>query len=74
MCVYAERKPSQTQKHCEASPWTYAPALQAATSTAVTAEVQTRTVVEGMRRQVQAQIEQNRVDTQRRDELTQRSV
>ena len=28
MCVYAKRKPSQTRKRCEASPWTYAPALQ----------------------------------------------
>ena len=46
----------------------------AATSSATTAEVQTHTVVEGMRSEVQAQIEQNRADAQRSDETTQRSV
>ena len=36
--------------------------IAAASSTAVTAEVTTRTAVEGMRRDVQVQIEQNRPD------------
>ena len=49
--------------------------IQAAvTSTAMTAKVQMCIVVEGMRRDVQAQIEQNRMDTQHRDKETQRSV
>ena len=46
----------------------------AASSTAATAEIHTRTVVEGMRRDVQAQIEKTRVDTQRRDEETQKTI
>ena len=44
------------------------------TSTAATAEAQTCTVVEGMRRDVQAQIEQNYMDAQHKDEETQRSM
>ena len=39
----------------------------AATSIAATAEVTTRTVVEGVRRDIQAQIEQNRADALRRE-------
>ena len=46
----------------------------AAMSTATTAEIQTRTAVEGMRRDVQAQIEQTRVDAQRRDEENQKTI
>ena len=46
----------------------------AATSTAVTVEIQTRTAVEGMRRDVQAQIDQNRVDAQCRDEENQKTI
>ena len=46
----------------------------AAMSAAVTVEVQTRTAVEGMRRDVQAQIEQNPADTQRRDEGNQKTI
>ena len=45
-----------------------------ATSTATTAEVQTCTVVEGMHREIQAQIKQNHANAQCRDEMTQRSV
>ena len=40
----------------------------AATSTAATAELNTRIVVEGVRRDIQAQIEQTRADVHRRDE------
>ena len=29
VCVYVNRNPSRTQKRCEASPWTYMPALHA---------------------------------------------
>ena len=43
-------------------------------SAAVTAEVQTRTAMEGMRRDVQAEIEQNHVDAQRRDEEQQKTL
>ena len=46
----------------------------AASSTAATAEIHTRTAVEGMRRDVQAQIEQTRADAQRRDEETQKTI
>ena len=42
----------------------------AAMSTAVTAGLNTHAVVEGMRQDVQVQLEQNRVDAQRRDEET----
>ena len=45
-----------------------------ASSTATTAEIHTRTAVEGMRRDVQAQIEQTRADAQRRDEETQKMI
>ena len=37
--------------------------VAAVTSTAATAEVTMRTVVEGVRRDIQAQLEQNRADT-----------
>ena len=40
----------------------------AATRTAATAELNRRATVEGMRQDVQAQLEQNRVDAQCRDE------
>ena len=46
----------------------------AASSTAVTAEVTTRTAVEGMRRDVQAQIEQNRVDALRKSKAVHSKV
>ena len=43
-------------------------------STAVTAGLNTHAVVEGMRQDVQAQLEQNRADAQRRDEEAHRKV
>ena len=46
----------------------------AASSTAATAEIHTCTVVEGMRRDVQPQIEQTRVDARHRDEETQKTI
>ena len=46
----------------------------AATSTAVMAEIMMRTIVEGMRRDVQVQIEQNRTDTLHRSEEVQHKV
>ena len=46
----------------------------AASSTAATAEIHTRTAVEGMCRDVQAQIEQTRADAQRKDEETQKTI
>ena len=46
----------------------------AATSTAATAEITMRTAVDGMRRDVQAQIDQNRADTLCRTEEAQRKV
>ena len=46
----------------------------AATSTAVTAEVTTRTVAEGLRKDVQAQIDQNRADTLRKTDEAQRRL
>ena len=46
----------------------------AASSTAATAEIHMCTAVEGMRRDVQAQIEKTRVDAQRRDEETQKTI
>ena len=46
----------------------------AATSTAATAEVTTRTVVEGVRRDIQAQIEQNRADALRREQEAQSRI
>ena len=49
--------------------------IEAATSsTAATAEIHTRTAVEGMRRDVKAQIEKTRADAQRRDEETQKTI
>ena len=44
------------------------------TSTTTTAEVTTRTVVEGVRRDIQVQIEQNRVDDLRREQEAQHKV
>ena len=44
------------------------------TSTAATTEIQTRTAVEGMRCDVQAQIDQNRAYVQRRDEENQKTI
>ena len=46
----------------------------AAMSTTTTAKVNTRAAVEGMRRDVQAQIEQTRADAQWHDEDAQRKV
>ena len=46
----------------------------AVTIAAATAEVTTRTVVEGVRRDVQAQIDQNCADTLRRADEAQRKV
>ena len=46
----------------------------AATSTAATAELNARTAVKGMQKDVQAQIEQNRADAQRRDEEARHKV
>ena len=43
-------------------------------STAATTEIQMRTTMEGMRRDIQAQIEQNRADAQRRDEDNQKTI
>ena len=43
-------------------------------STAVTAKIQTHIAVEGMRRDVQVQLEQNRMDALRRDEESQHKV
>ena len=43
-------------------------------SIAATVEFQTRTAIEGMRRDVQAQTEQNCADAQRREEDTQKIV
>ena len=48
--------------------------VAAATSTTATAKVTTRTVVEGVRRDIQAQIEQNRVDALRREQEAQHRV
>ena len=42
--------------------------VAAATSTTTTAEVMTRTVVEAVRRDIQAQLEQNRADALRREQ------
>ena len=46
----------------------------AATSTAMTTEIQTRTAVEGMRRDVQAQLDQTRADVQHRDAQNQKTM
>ena len=46
----------------------------AATSTTMTAEVTMRTVMEGVRRDIQAQIEQNRADTLRREQEAQSRI
>ena len=62
-CV-AEAVAQQLEKEIEA----------AATSTAATVEIQMHIAVEGMRRDVQAQIDQNRVDAQRRDEENQKTI
>ena len=48
--------------------------VAAATSTAVTAEVTMRTVVEGVRRDIQAQIEQNCMDALRREQEAQSRI
>ena len=48
--------------------------VAAVTSTAATAKVTTRTVVEGVQRDIQAQIEQNRVDALRREQKAQHRV
>ena len=48
--------------------------VAAVTSTAATAKVTMRTVVEGVRRDIQAQIEQNRVDALRREQEAQHRV
>ena len=46
----------------------------AVTSTTAIVKVQTCIAIEGLRRDVQAQIEQNRADAQHRDEDTQKIV
>ena len=46
----------------------------AATSTTATAEATMRTVVEGVRRDIQAQLEQNRADALRREQEAQHRV
>ena len=49
--------------------------IEAATASAATvAEIQTRTAMEGMRRDVQAQIKQNCTDAQWRDEENQKTI
>ena len=48
--------------------------VAAATSTAATAEVTMRTVVEGVRRDIQVQIEQNRADALWREQEAQHRV
>ena len=48
--------------------------LEQEIATAAMAKITTRTAVEGMRRDVQAQIDQNRADTLRRTEEAQRKV
>ena len=48
--------------------------VAAATSTAMTTDVNTHIVVEEMRRDVQAQLEQTRADALRRDEEAQHRV
>ena len=48
--------------------------VAAATSTAATAKINTRTVVEGVRRDIQAQLEQTRVDALRREQEAQHRV
>ena len=48
--------------------------VAAATSTAATAEATMRTVVEGVRRDIQAQLEQNRADALRREQEAQHRV
>ena len=48
--------------------------VAAASSTAKTAEVKTHTAVEGVRRDIQAQIEQNRADALRREQEAQSRI
>ena len=48
--------------------------VAAVTSTAATAEIMMRTVVEGVRRDIQAQIEQTRADALRREQEVQRRI
>ena len=48
--------------------------VAAATSTAAMADITTCIVVEGVRRDIQAQLDQNRADALRREEETQRQV
>ena len=48
--------------------------MAAATSTAAVAKVTMRTVVEGVRRDIQVQIEQNRVDALRREQEAQNRI
>ena len=65
----AAHSKAQTSRVAEAVTWQLESEIQAAvTSTAVTAELNTRAAVEGMRQDVKAQLEQNRVDAQHRDE------
>ena len=46
----------------------------AASSTTATAEITTRTIVEGVRRDIQAQLDQNRADALRREDEVQKRV
>ena len=48
--------------------------VAAATSTAATAEINMRTVVEGVRRDIQAQLEQTRADSLRREQEAQHRI
>ena len=69
----AEHSEAQTSRIAEAVTHQLEREMAAAgTSIATTVEAQMRTAVEGMHRDVQAQIKQNRVDAERRDEDTQK--
>ena len=71
----AEHSQAQTSRVAEAVAQQLEKEIEAAaTSTAATAEIQTRTAVEGMRRDVQVQLDQNRVDIQRKDAENQKTM
>ena len=71
----AEHSQAQTSRVAVAVAQQLEKEIEAAvTSTAATAEIQMCTAVEGMRRDVQAQIDQNRADAQRRDEENQKTI
>ena len=72
VAVYSEAQASRAA--VEVTQWLEKEIGAAAISTAAMAEVTMRNAVEGVRRDIQAQLDQNRADALRREEEAQRRV